>query len=121
MDETLIIITLLSIKHFIVDFILQRPYQWKNKGTYGHFGGLLHAGLHGIGTCLCFVFFTPENFIWLALIDSVLHYHIDWVKENLTRKYGWKADKDEEFWWLLGFDQFLHMMTYVLLVFLSLK
>lgn len=35
----------LFTKHFIVDFPLQAfPYQYQNKGTYGHPGGLLHSG-----------------------------------------------------------------------------
>jgi len=43
----------LTVKHFIVDFPLQaHPYQYKNKGTYGHPGGLLHSGLHLVGTLL---------------------------------------------------------------------
>lgn len=44
---TLLLILFLFTKHFIIDFLLQGQYQWKNKGTYGHPGGLLHSALHG--------------------------------------------------------------------------
>ena len=47
---------LLQMKHFAVDFLLQTRYQWENKGTYLHPGGLLHAGLHGLGTLAVCVF-----------------------------------------------------------------
>jgi hypothetical protein len=116
MNGTLILIALLFTKHFVIDFPLQKPYQWQNKGTYGHPGGILHSGLHGIGTYFCFVWFAPVAAIYLALIDAVIHYHIDWAKMNLNARMGWGANTHEQFWWLLGLDQFLHALTYVGLV-----
>lgn len=113
MNETLLIITLLFTKHFIVDFPLQHRYQWSNKGTYGHPGGGLHSLLHGLGTWACLYYFAPEAAIYLAVIDFTLHYHIDWAKMNLNAKLGWGPNTHEEFWWLLGLDQFLHALTYI--------
>jgi hypothetical protein len=55
MNTILLVLLLLTIKHFVVDFLLQNKFQWSNKGTYGHVGGVLHAALHGIGTYLCFL------------------------------------------------------------------
>lgn len=113
----LLILILLQIKHFIVDFPLQKPYQWMNKGTYGHPGGIVHSGLHGVFTLTILCFFTePILAIVLALADSLIHYHIDWLKMNINRKAGWKADKHEEFWTLLGLDQLLHQLTYLAIV-----
>lgn len=111
----LIIMTLLFTKHFIVDFPLQPRYQYSNKGTYGHPGGLLHAFLHFIATWACFIFYAKYAVV-LALIDAVLHYHIDWAKVNINKKMGWGPTTHEEFWWLTGLDQFLHALTYVGLV-----
>jgi len=121
MNETLILITLLFTKHFIVDFPLQGPYQWMNKGTYGHPGGLLHATLHGLTTMLCFYWYAPYASMMLGMIDTYIHYHIDWAKMNINAKFGWKADTHAEFWWLLGLDQFLHALTYIGLVALVTK
>lgn len=115
MDTTLLVLFLLFTKHFIIDFPLQKPYQWMNKGTYGHPGGLLHSGLHGVGTCLSLVWFTPYA-IALAVFDFVVHYHIDWAKMNLNAKMGWGANTHEEFWWLLGLDQYIHSLTYIAIV-----
>lgn len=118
MDTTLLLITLLFTKHFIVDFPLQNKFQWSNKGTYLHPGGILHSGLHGLGTYFCFVWFAPLAAIYLSIIDFVLHYHIDWAKMNLNSKMGWGPNTHEQFWWLLGLDQFLHALTYIGLVYL---
>ena len=118
MNETLILVLLLFTKHFIVDFPLQNRFQWSNKGTYLHPGGILHSGLHGLGTYFCFVWFAPLAAIYLSIIDFVLHYHIDWTKMNLNSKMGWGPNTHEQFWWLLGLDQFLHALTYIGLVYL---
>jgi hypothetical protein len=112
----LLLITLLFIKHFIVDFPLQKEYQWKNKGTYGHFGGILHAGTHGIFTLLILLYFTSDTtLLWLAYVDFWLHYHIDWAKMNLNKKLGYTPTNSEGFWILLGVDQLLHALTYILI------
>lgn len=116
MNETLILITLLFTKHFVVDFPLQTRFQWSNKGTYMHPGGLLHAGLHAFGTWLCFFWYSPAAAYYLGMIDGMLHYHIDWAKMNLNARMGWAPNTHEQFWWLLGLDQFLHALTYIALV-----
>jgi hypothetical protein len=36
----------LMSKHAVADFYLQTPYQYLNKGKYGHPGGIIHAGIH---------------------------------------------------------------------------
>jgi hypothetical protein len=122
MTETtsaLVLLLMLFTKHFIVDFPFQVAYQYKNKGTYGHPGGLLHAFLHAVGT-YAVLFWTP--YLYLALIlaiaDGVIHYHIDWAKMNLNAKLGWGPTTHEQFWWLLGFDQYLHALTYLSIIFI---
>jgi len=116
MNEILLIVLALFTKHFIVDFPLQTKYQWSNKGIYGHLGGILHAALHGVGTFLCFLMFAPEYAMWLGLADAVIHYHIDWCKINLNKRFGLTPTTHEQFWWLLGLDQYLHALTYIVLI-----
>src|SRR5437879_938219 len=99
----------LQIKHYVCDFILQRPYQYLNKGIYGHPGGLIHAGLHAVATCLLFVLITPPFKLGAAIIvaEFVVHYHIDWLKEQVMKRTGWQT-ADNGYWWALGGDQLLH-------------
>lgn len=114
------LLLLLFTKHFVVDFPMQTQYQWQNKGIYGHPGGILHASLHAIGTLLMFFIFGTGLGIALvcALLDGVVHYHIDWAKVNLNDHFGYKPDTHPEFWWLLGADQYLHSLTYVIIAFM---
>jgi hypothetical protein len=116
MNDSLILILLLFSKHFLIDFPLQTKFQYSNKGTYGHPGGILHASLHGLGTYICIFWFAPVAAIYLALADMFVHYHIDWAKMNLNSKLGWSPTTHEQFWWLLGLDQYLHAVTYVVFV-----
>jgi hypothetical protein len=120
MDDIQVVVLLFALfglKHFIIDFPLQKEYQWKNKGTYGHPGGILHAGLHGLGTLLVLGWCTVLPFaVIMALFDAVVHYHIDWAKMNLNAKKGWGPLTHEQFWTLLGVDQLLHWLTYVLII-----
>ena len=111
MNTIILILTLLFVKHFIVDYVLQRAYHFKNKGIYGHIGGIQHAALHGLGTWACLLYFTPQAFI-LGIIDFVVHYHVDWFKT----KFGPKQNTDRYFWVWFGADQLAHALTYLLVV-----
>ena len=111
----------LFVKHFVVDFMLQTPYMYLNKGTYLHGGGILHATLHGMATAFILASFVFLGTIQIslfvvfliALAEAIAHYHIDWAKVKTNTHYGLKPDNSEKYWWLLGFDQLLHSLTYV--------
>lgn len=113
-----------AVKHFVVDFLLQGPYQWKNKGKFGHPGGILHSGLHALTTIAMFYLFVylyPGQFLTsmifsLALFEFVVHYLMDWSKVNINAYKGWGPTTHPEYWYLLGFDQFIHTITYVVMV-----
>ena len=119
MTESELIVLLLAVfgcKHFIVDFLLQQKYQYANKGIYGHPGGLLHAGLHSAGTWLCLFWINPFWATIMGLFDGIVHYHIDWAKTKINARYNWTPTTHDQFWWLLGLDQFLHWLTYVVII-----
>jgi hypothetical protein len=116
LNAIMLLLVLFNLKHFVVDFLLQRSYQYSNKGTYGHPGGLLHAGLHAIGTWLCLFWVNPFWAAVMGIFDAVVHYHIDWAKTNINSRFGWTATTHEEFWWLLGLDQLLHAITYIVII-----
>jgi len=128
MTEILILLILFQIKHFVCDFPLQKPYQYLNKGIYGHAGGFLHAAIHSIGTCWVLMVYhhfnsdkiTDIQIVTCAFLDLILHYHIDWAKMKINKHYGWRCDNSERFWYLLGFDQLLHQLTYILIIYLAL-
>lgn len=113
----ILLLTLLTIKHFICDFLYQPPYQWQNKGTYGHAGGIIHSGQHALATLAILLLFIPLPFaILLAVAEFIVHYHTDWLKMNINKAKGWGANTHNEFWVLLGADQLIHSLTYVFIV-----
>ena len=112
----LLLLTLLFVKHFVVDFPMQKPFHYLNKGKYGHWGGIQHSAYHGIGTAMCLAIFNPFLAALAGIVDFVVHYHVDWAKVKLNNHYGLKPDNSEYYWWLLGADQLAHALTYIAIV-----
>ncbi len=112
----------LLVKHAAADFILQTESQRREKGVYGATGGLTHSLTHIVLTVPVFAFLPatgPAIVAALLAAEFVLHYHIDWTKEQIVRRNDWTS-RDTPFWWALGIDQLLHGLTYVGLVWLAL-
>jgi len=108
-----------AIKHFICDFPLQAfPWMYKNKGTYGHPGGVVHALIHFLGTFLVLGLIGIPMMVVLccSIFDFIAHYHIDWAKMRLGAHYNLGPYTSEWFWILLGFDQLLHFLTYYAII-----
>lgn len=110
-------LVVLQAKHFVADFVLQTPYQFMNKGKYGHPGGFIHAGIHALGSTLAFLIITPTFLVGVAIVigEFIAHYHIDWSKEQTVKRKQWVFPQSE-FWWTFGADQALHQFTYVVIV-----
>lgn len=106
----------LFTKHIIADYYMQYPWMYRHKGKYGHPGGLAHAGLHGIFTYIVLMtFVSPLLSLSLALLDFVLHYHIDYIKSKAWDKAN--TNPSEQLYWIIhGTDQFAHGLTYFLIV-----
>ena len=110
-------LALLQFKHWYIDFVLQNDEMVAGKGIYGNLIGMWHSFQHGIGTFLISVLVVEWKVAaCIAMFDFITHYHIDWVKMNVNKKYGWKADTHPEFWIALGLDQLAHYLTYCLLI-----
>jgi Protein of unknown function (DUF3307) len=126
MDEqlqiALLIILGLQLKHIICDGPLQTVQMVRDKSVYAKPLGLLHAGIHVVGSFVVFVFAgLPFGLCFgLAALDGLIHYHADFIKENIVKFKKW-GTIDGPFWWALTTDQAVHHMTYVLLVWLALK
>ncbi len=115
-SAVLLLILMLQIKHFICDGPLQTRAMVDGKSVYGNRLGMLHAAIHGFGSLATFAWFGLgwKLVLALALADIVAHYHIDFIKENVVKFYGWTTTA-REFWWALAADQFLHHLTYLAL------
>lgn len=109
---------LLTFKHFICDFVLQDAEMAESKGVYFNKLGLSHSVHHAIGTFIvCVLFLNPLWAIILSIVDFFIHYHIDWIK----MKFGPRSYKDKHYWVWFGADQFIHQLTYILLIILVIS
>ncbi len=117
----LILLVLFQIKHLLADFLWQTGWMVANKGTYGHPGGIAHAGLHGL---LSVAVLGWSPMAWGAILvgataELVVHYHIDWTKERLLKRFGW-GQQEKAYWGLVGLDQFAHQVTYIAILWVVL-
>lgn len=103
---------LLFVKHYICDFILQTDEMIQGKGIYGNRDGMHHSLHHAIGTFIVLSFFVGgAPALFFALMDGVIHYHLDYLK----MKYGERDISKKEFWRDFGLDQLAHSITYILI------
>jgi len=112
----LLLLVMFQIKHFIADFVLQTDYMASNKGTFLHPGGIYHSliqAVFSLGILLMFV--DPVVAIFFSFIDLFLHYFIDFFKMNINKRKC-LTPHQKHFWTLLGFDQLLHQLTYLMIV-----
>jgi hypothetical protein len=120
-QSALLLLVLFQVKHFICDGPLQTSAMVKDKGHYGRPLGFLHAGIHGAGTFVTLLLFglAPVSALGFGLLDMVLHYHVDFSKEQIVRRAGWTTSVPQ-FWWALSADQMTHQLTYILLTYLAI-
>src|SRR5258706_5200606 len=83
-------LVLFQVKHFLCDFVLQTSYLYRNKGIYGHRAGFIHAGLHAIGSLPAILILTQTGglVVLLVLVEFAIHYHVDWLKLHIDRRFG---------------------------------
>jgi len=114
---TFIILALLFIKHWYIDFVDQTAEEVASKGIYASRAGINHSLKHGFATAIimCMLLFDWEIALALGFLDFVLHYHIDWAKININKKYNYTVETPQ-FWAWLGADQLAHSLTYLGLV-----
>lgn len=112
----LLLLTALFVKHWFADFVVQFDYMVLEKGTYGADGGIHHSLIHALLTWGIVGYWCGTYAgVMLATVDFVTHYHIDWLKMNISR---WRklTIRDWEFWMWLGADQLAHSLTYIAMV-----
>lgn len=108
---------LLFLKHFYVDFVNQTYEEAKCKGIFGNFTGLKHSIKQGLATFIVLLpWVSPELLFIIAYVEINVHYIIDYVKV----KFGCPDITEKSYWVHLGLDQFLHYLTYLIIVYVIL-
>ena len=110
------LLVVMAAKHYSADFVAQTEWMARGKERVTGWAAPLaaHAGLHAIGTLGIALLFKPALW-WLALVDLAVHGLIDRGKTMVAHRTRYPTT-DPRFWWLMGFDQFLHQVTNVALV-----
>lgn len=121
--DTLFLLLLLNIKHWYADFCIQTYQQTVRKGIYRDPVGISHSLDHVWTTLLVLLAFSfflfpidPILMITVALLEGILHYHIDWIKVH----YGCKDSTRPLFWNQFGLDQLAHQITYLIMCYFIL-
>lgn len=116
MIEFFLILILLQIKHWYIDFVDQSMEEVHSKGLYGKWLGIRHSLKHGLGTTACIVVILGPIYltyaIFMGILDGIVHYHVDWAKMN----WGNRDIQNPLFWNHLGLDQMIHQLTYILII-----
>lgn len=122
--ESILLLLLLQIKHWYADFSCQTYEQTINKGKYGNLIGISHSVEHIAYSFLALLIFhmfvmpvAASTIISIAIIEGIIHYHIDWVKV----KFGTKNMQSSLFWNQFGLDQLAHQLTYLAMVYEIVK
>ena len=115
-DSIFVILFLLFVKHWYIDFVNQNQEEVDNKGKYGRWLGIKHSLKQGIGTVIVFLIVDIDLYssLILGFIDFFIHYHVDWIK----MRFGNRDITTPAFWNQLGLDQLAHYTTYLVLVWL---
>jgi len=109
------LLVVITFKHFVADFLLQT--NWIAHGKERREGWQLPLAVHVLchaGLTLIIALVVAPRLWWLALVELVVHAAIDHGKTSISCREGWAPNK-MQFWWLLGFDQFLHQVTNIAL------
>jgi hypothetical protein len=109
------LLLVVAFKHYVADFLLQTSWIAHGKERReGWFAPLaVHVLCHAVLMLAIALAIAPRLW-WFALVDLAIHAAIDRAK-TLTALWGrWGVDKTQ-FWWLMGFDQFLHQATNIAL------
>jgi hypothetical protein len=95
--------------HFLGDFVFQTRKIAENKGC-----NICYLILHCLFYWATFTLGTMFVLYDKILVLTLTHFIIDFVSSRIT-KYLWSNNKIHGFWIAVGFDQFLHMTTILLL------
>ena len=114
LQTVLTLMLLLQVKHLFADFFMQTARMLSARDVYFHLGRLQHAGLHaGLSATVFLAIGSPLGFVvWLCALEWIVHFHIDFGKGRYSVKVG-HGPADAGYWRAFGFDQFLHQLTYV--------
>jgi hypothetical protein len=76
-------------------FLFEEHLSVHEQGALRHPGGMLHGAIHVTLTPFVYLVIAPSLLLALGIAASefLLHYHIDWLKKQITHRNGWTATR----------------------------
>ena len=100
--------------HWLADFVLQSDRIAKEKSSNNlmlFYHCLIYGTMFAGATIMA-------NYgvkgLWYGLLIGLIHFPVDYVTSRLNSKF-YKAGKNHEFFVSIGFDQWIHFVTIILL------
>ncbi len=118
----LFLVVVFQIKHFIADFPLQFPYMLRKMSDDWDFLAplSLHCGVHTLLT-LAICLLTAPGLWYLAIFDFVVHFLMDRIKSGPRYLGRFNDVHRSSFWIALGFDQMVHHLTHLYIIWMIVK
>jgi hypothetical protein len=121
--ETLALFVLVGLqaKHFIADYLLQPRWMIAGKASFAKPGGYAHVAIHALGSFLVLTLagVSGAMIAGLVIAEAVAHYVIDHVKARWSLAHPSDPAR-KSYWAAHGVDQFMHQLTYALMLFLAM-
>jgi len=121
--SVLLIVMLLNIKHYIVEFLPLTREQYKYRGVFGHPMGFIHPFMHGLVSYIILgIIFDYLNYIVIlvCLGEAVTHYTIDYKEGCAIKIANKQLNARVCIQRLRGLDQLLHNVTYLIMIYFLL-
>ncbi|MEM1347712.1 MAG: DUF3307 domain-containing protein [Myxococcota bacterium] len=108
-----------QLKHFLADFVLQNAYMLGKTADDLSFVGPLatHCAVHASLTLAIALHIDPAMW-WLAPLDFGVHFTMDRIKASPRYLGRFDDPGTKPYWWAFGFDQMVHHLTHVSLIWL---
>lgn len=117
---TFVLLVVFHIKHFLADFPLQFNFMLKYKVSPAWNFVIplsLHCLIHsGFTLMICLI--VDPSYWWLAIVDFGVHFTMDRLKAGPRYLGRFNDPNKSSFWISLGFDQMIHHLTDILVIYI---
>ncbi len=113
--SVMILLIIIFFLHFIADFGLQTRKMAENKSH-----SIKYLTLHVLTYCIPFFilvagFGWTMEFVWFIVWLFSTHWITDYITSKFTANF-WRRKRIKDFFLMIGFDQFIHAATLIILV-----
>jgi len=123
LEQAFILLVIYQVKHLLCDFPLQRGYMLNKIRPGWDFIPPLsaHCLVHSVFTLSIALAVNPSVWLQLLVIDFVTHFIMDRLKAGPKYMGRYRDKTKASYWNCLGFDQMVHHITHIYLVWVLIQ